>query len=342
MKSLAFDINDQESAVCPLWSTHITKRRSTDGDYYEFFSERAGGRFQITGTALSADLKGKARQISKEILESNLRGEIPKIDTYTVQNIPDFQEYSASKKYDLFIKSVSIIFSKLGERFCLEDLWYAQYGFFLQAAIGSASTNIVEDRGEIEWLARSALEKGHFIGNDNYLALSIDAFSYIENLGASLRKSDQIFVAMWFGDEQQSKLYYEAIKPAIEAAGYFSLRIDNSEHNEKIDDQIIAEIRKSRAVVVDLTCGLARPEGWGNASLVGAPRGGVFYEAGFAKGIGLPVIWTIRQDIADIENVVHFDIRQFNQIRWSSNLKDFSERLTLRIESTLGRGNFST
>ena len=38
----------------------------------------------------------------------------------------------------------------------------------------------------------------------------------------------------------------------------------------------------------------------------GKVRGGVYYEAGFAQGIGIPVIWTVAKDSLDD---VHFDTR---------------------------------
>ena len=50
-------------------------------------------------------------------------------------------------------------------------------------------------------------------------------------------------------------------------------------------------------------------------------RGGVYYEAGFAQGLGLPVIWTCRKDMIDY---VHFDTRHCAHIDWEApdELKD--------------------
>ena len=125
------------------------------------------------------------------------------------------------------------------------------------------------------------------------------------------------FCAMWFGDEVRP-LWTEVIEEAIREAGSEPLRIDGKEHNERIDDEIIAAIRGARFVVADIT---------GN-------RGGVYYEAGFAHGLGLPVIFMCRQG-----DELHFDVRQYNCIFWSAD--DFDEarmRLTKRIVATLGQG----
>lgn len=133
------------------------------------------------------------------------------------------------------------------------------------------------------------------------------------------RDSTQGFVAMWF-KESMTSVYDGTIGPAISLAGYKPHRVDRREHAGKVDDEIIAQIRRSKFVVADFT----------------GHRGGVYYEAGFAHGLGLPVIMTCRDDHL---NELHFDIRQYNCILWKEdNLKQFQEDLQHRIEAILGRG----
>ena len=114
------------------------------------------------------------------------------------------------------------------------------------------------------------------------------------------------------------QLWTDVIKLATRAAGYEPLRIDSKQHNGKIDDEIMASIRAPRFVVSDFT---------GN-------RGGVYYEAGFAHGLGLPVIFMCREG-----DELHFDIRQYNCIFWKpENFEDAQSRLKNRILATLGQG----
>ena len=134
--------------------------------------------------------------------------------------------------------------------------------------------------------------------------------------------SSQAFVAMWF-DESLEPAYEKRIAPAVEASGYSPLRIDRKEHVERIDDQIIAEIRRSRFIVCDFTCGLITQA---DGEEVAVPRGGVYFEAGFAQGLNIPVIWTCRKNC--IEHV-HFDTRQFAHILWAAP-KDLQEQLKQR------------
>ena len=125
------------------------------------------------------------------------------------------------------------------------------------------------------------------------------------------------FCAMWFSDEVKP-IWTSVIEPAIRSAGYEPLRIDSKQHNGKIDDEIMASIRSSRFVVADFT----------------GSRGGVYYEAGFAHGLGLPVIFMCREG-----DELHFDIRQYNCIFWKADaLEDAQTRLKNRILATLGQG----
>jgi hypothetical protein len=107
-------------------------------------------------------------------------------------------------------------------------------------------------------------------------------------------QSDQAFVAMRFSSELEPA-YDLGIAPGLREAGYRPLRIDRVPHNGTIDDRIIAEIRRSVFVVADLTEHAA----------------GVYFEAGFALGRSIEVIWCCRHDHLA---ATHFDVKQYNII----------------------------
>lgn len=165
------------------------------------------------------------------------------------------------------------------------------------------------------------------------------------------QESNQCFVAMWFGDEVKGA-FDDAIKPAIEyiepgetEPRFKAVKIDNVEHVNDINDEIIAQIRRSRFMVCDLT----------------GYRGGVYFEAGFAYGLGLPVIYTCRNDWTRAETLkdedgnkvtklfdsqgnpvrvgkegVHFDLAHRNRIQWNPNdLEDFRIKLENRIKAVI-------
>ena len=125
------------------------------------------------------------------------------------------------------------------------------------------------------------------------------------------------FIAMWF-NASMDKARANGLEPAIWAAGYEPIVVSGVEHINKIDDEIVSQIRRSRFLVADFT----------------GHRGGVYFEAGFAMGLGLPVFWTCRRD--DLLNL-HFDVRQYNCIDWTDEA-DLAKRLHRRIEAVIGRG----
>lgn len=131
-----------------------------------------------------------------------------------------------------------------------------------------------------------------------------------------MKDTNQVFVAMWFASSL-ARAYSAGMEKAIRDCGYDPIRIDLKEHNDKICDAIIAEVRKSRFMVADFT----------------GHRGGVYFEAGYALGFGIPVIWTCRE--GDSEGL-HFDTRQYNHIIWKDET-DLYEKLRRRIEATISR-----
>jgi nucleoside 2-deoxyribosyltransferase len=126
---------------------------------------------------------------------------------------------------------------------------------------------------------------------------------------------------MWF-DPSVHPAWLKAVAPGIEDAGYEAIRIDKVEHNRKIDDEIIASIRACKFLVADFT----------------GQRGGVYFEAGLAQGLGKQVVWLCRKDELD---KVHFDTRQYNFILWEDGkLAELRTALQNRIEATIGKGTF--
>lgn len=148
-----------------------------------------------------------------------------------------------------------------------------------------------------------------------------DGYARLADLEKIAVDSKQAFVAMWFDDSMKTA-YESGVALAIDDAGYEPLRIDRKEHVNKIDDEIIAEIRRSRFLVADFTHGDS------------GARGGVYYEAGFAHGLNVPVIFTCREDSI---SKVHFDTRQYNHITWKSP-QELRIRLARRIAAVIGDG----
>ena len=142
-------------------------------------------------------------------------------------------------------------------------------------------------------------------------------FGYLKDQYSGINNdaSKMCFVAMSF-DPELSDIYSVGIKPAVETLGYDAVRVDTKPHNEKIDSRIIELIMKSRFIVADFT----------------NQRNGVYYEAGFAKGLGLPVIQTCMNRDFD---KMHFDIRSINTLHYDTP-SDLVPLLKYQIMETIG------
>jgi hypothetical protein len=194
----------------------------------------------------------------------------------------------------------------------------------LTGMIGPASPRLriaswSRDPNDAQALAEMMMRRGAFQKSEQTYDFKVLAEAHIElaKIAAQRATAQQAFVAMWFLP-CLSTLYEDGLRPAIRGAGYDPLRVDQREHVDKIDDRIIAEIRRSSFVVADFS----------------GQRGGVYYEAGFAHGLGKRVIFTCRKKELDR---LHFDVRQYNTIPWSTP-SDIIKPLQNRILALFGAG----
>ena len=333
---------------CPIWGTPAKRTAGSPPTTVFVESFRAGGNFFVekaiinNGSLFELDIEHKV-SLCAYILKQNLLDDVPIVDSELLSKIEFGAALTYSEKFNLVLKLI-----RHNSDYPGAYLNSAEQTLKLAAAVGSSET---DNERQLNATVLSFLEHGEYRNllelkrpahsSEFSFKLTHQGFVYLEDLGYQLSASDQIFIAMWFHNALGT-LLDEAIKPAVIASGYFPQIISQLPTNNKIDDEILAEIRKSKALIADLTCGLATPvNGWSETGAVGAPRGGVYYEAGFADGLGLPVIYMVKKEIAEIENVVHFDVRQFNQIRWNScDLEAARKELENRIVRTIGKGNY--
>lgn len=174
--------------------------------------------------------------------------------------------------------------------------------------------------GELRFLVedlivRELLDKTATVGRS--FLITAKGWDYLDSMPVGGVFSDQVFVAMSFSDAMRPA-WDKAIAPAVRQAGYTPYRVDANPHIERIDHKIMVEIKASRFLVADVT----------------EQRAGVYFEAGFALGRNLPVVWTVRED--DLKNV-HFDTRQYAHIVWKDE-RDLERRLYETIVAVIGQG----
>lgn len=268
------------------------------------------GEFKITGTAEGLIRKplGNAKRalLSGWVRAQNNSGSIPTLSSTALSEILARSPPLITERANGLLIEAERGLKELGDRFNINEPRFL-------AATYSASQD------EVSYLLR--------ILSDQRLAapLTLDGgceilpagYIRLDEMRRSSSTSAQGFIAMWF-DDSLNDVYESGLQAAIFSSGYDPVRIDRIEHVNRIDDEIIRQINASKFLVADFS----------------GHRGGVYFEAGYALGRGIPVFWSCRkQDMG----ALHFDIRQFNCIDWHSSV-DLAKRLAVRIEAVLGPG----
>lgn len=321
-------------SVCPIWGTPASVEAS--GGLVRVDSPRAGGGYSLSLRA-AAVLTG--REPAQEALltswlvdQRRLGNSCPHITLDVVESTKRLRPRPVQDRADGLLRILGERTTALGEPvvYTIVEHWIAYppegsneatYGALLahSESLGAGDFLFL-----VEYLADRGFVRRQGTNNESQsCVVTFQGYARIEKLVKVHAASTTAFVAMWF-DESMETAWSHGIRPAIEAAGYRPVRVDQDEHIDKLDDRIISEIRRCRFLVADFTQG--EP----------GARGGVYYEAGFAQGLDLPVIFTCRKDVLC---KVHFDTRQYNHITWTEP-EELRERLERRICAVIGDGPF--
>jgi hypothetical protein len=174
---------------------------------------------------------------------------------------------------------------------------------------------LARDGDELKYLLEKAIQMELLEHQGSWaVRLGLAGWKRVGQLRVAEPDATRAFVAMRFTEELRPA-FEEGFQPALLTTGFSPLRIDLVQHNDKIDDRIIAEIRKCGLLVADFT----------------GQRQNVYFEAGFALGLARQVIWSCRE--AEVRRL-HFDIRQYNFVVWRDP-GHLREMLRARIEATM-------
>jgi hypothetical protein len=318
-------VNDQAE---PVWGT---VGLITDGEFdgWTVVSPRTDGTYKIARSVIE-----QVRQLPPEnkaklttwIVDQHRLGEPqPMITSYVLDHLKDQRRLTYRQKVDRFFLMLRAYDVGLGKPIRMYGIQGEQT--LKWQGIASAWLEVAEPAELSDVLAALKDEDLVRIDQSENIRPTAKGLERLDTLGLSPVNSDQAFVAMWFSPSLDGA-FADGFEAAIRDNGYRAMRIDKKEHANKIDDEIIAEIRRSRFLVADFTCELFERDG----KTVSLPRGGVYYEAGFAQGLGIPVIWTVRSDCIDH---VHFDTRQYSHVVWDDPA-DLSTKLRNRIGAVIG------
>jgi hypothetical protein len=317
-------------STCPICETANIK--SSDGlqtDNNASTEERAEfywykctkcGDFKISYNAKENMLGNiDLQKISSWISEKNkVFGENPFLDSETIETILNQRDRRIQEKFDCFMKYIAGLPNK--KEMLAEDMnhCYVYNESELEKLILKAEKEGFIQKSTRPSIIATANSSSSYQREQGYkfTGLTFEGQEYVENLDLPNKHSHNIFMAFWFDKDVQS-VFDNTVKPAIDKAGFLAERVSSSttELDGKISDEIIAKIKSSRAVIADCT----------------GQRQAVYFEAGFAMGMRIPVIWTCRK--SDVQDIC-FDANHYPFILWETP-KELAEKIVNRLKREL-------
>ena len=171
-----------------------------------------------------------------------------------------------------------------------------------------------------------------YLINENYLiiptrnqpsifSMTVRGWVHYEQIQKQAKDSTIAFMAMQFRDDELDKIVDEVFRDAVEQTGFRLQKLTDDQKAGLIDDQIRVQIRRSRFLIADLT----------------HANNGAYWEAGFAEGIGIPVIYTCKQAVFDDEEKKpHFDTNHHLIVMWGPDKpEEAAKKLKATIRATL-------
>ena len=170
--------------------------------------------------------------------------------------------------------------------------------------------NLLEMLEDDGYLCKKQREQGYFYSP------TIKAYKLYEELKKGKKATNKAFLALRF-EGDLSKNFKKELKEAVSQTGFILSTVDEKPLAGLIDDKIKLDIRNSRFVIADLT----------------DENNGAYWEAGFAEGMGKPVIYMCRDDIMNnAEKKPHFDVSHHQCIIW---LADKFEEAMKKLKNTI-------
>lgn len=287
---------------CPLCKMELMRPMRENGDRVDVLCENCLG-YDVSRSMLALLEKGEFSTGQRAIVSHAIRrsGTHPLVTTHFADSVlANSKLPSASELLDNLLLHVSGELHAPGEVMTLPAA-------SLRAVLGTLSATGV--RWAIEQAMGLGLLEGEVIRtigpDDQYqvieVTLSVSGWARVEALLREAKDSRKVFMAMKFGDPELDAVFKDHFKLAVQQTGFNLQRLDEEPRAGLIDDRLRLEIRTSRFLIADLTHGNA----------------GAYWEAGYAEGLGRPVIYTCRKDVFDDEKKrPHFDTNHHLTVIW--------------------------
>jgi hypothetical protein len=279
---------------CPICTLSILPPDASDGGGHTYRCPNCG-RYRITHTfeAVLGHLGDEPRQravLSHAVRRMQRDGGTPTISDHVARAVWEADQLpTATEQLDNVVLYLGSTLAEPGATVQLDpQSCRAILGSITEAAAGWVLRQC-HDQNLVEGILTSGLSNPTSILN---ATLTSSGWLRFQELQREATGSRRAFMAMKYGDTELDGVFSICFKPAVQQAGFNLMRLDEAPRAGLIDDHLRLDIRRSRFLIADLS----------HANL------GAYWEAGYAEGLGRPVIYTCRKDVfEDPARKPHFD-----------------------------------
>jgi hypothetical protein len=314
---------------CSVCETADAKGYDPGGDSFRIDCKRCG-EFIASGTAMAMLPKAFNGGLHRRALMSHA---IRRMNGFEVSPPPlivsdKLDTYWPTDRLPTPSKQADEIILLAGDRQLSPDNPIGMAAYFLDAWVGTSLLTPQSPHEGLVWLLNHLKDAGLLsysypgVNGHDYsynLQLTMAGWKKYSQLKEVRTNSRTAFMAMKFDDSQLDHVVDVCFRPAVRRAGFGLKKLTDEQPAGLIDDQIRASILSGRFVIADLTHG----------------SHGAYWEAGFAEGLGLPVIYSCELN-AWQEKKTHFDTNHMLTIIWDpADLKKAGDAMTATIRATL-------
>ncbi|OGO03147.1 MAG: hypothetical protein A2Y59_01400 [Chloroflexi bacterium RBG_13_52_14] len=348
-----------DTNICPICNEeYLTSRKSTfGGEFLEYFNCRRCGKFLTNPNFIDLYIQYGFDEV-RHLVSAWIRRK-NKNNPKETPRFPQEPVDANINKWLMAFKRMGLPESISEKLDALLQVYAIEVGrIYSQSFLAKEPRFIAEtaalDLHELNGLVDLLIDKGWIKFNSSskeweyIVQITAEGWQRIESLLRNPIVSDSAFIAMWFDSSIQK--YSETGASVVQKCGYHPIIVNEEEFSGFIMEYVISSIRQARFVIADFTTISEKQE---EDKIIGGVRGGVYWEAGMAYGLGKPIIHTCVEKAEAIERI-HFDVEQMNTLFWNSEDLDtenidmtalpknpkFIQRLYRRIQFLVGQGSW--
>lgn len=306
--------------ACPICRSELKVKSPTGRDATNYSCPQCGD-FVLTETLVASfpatvagnvDTSAKISHALRSMQQVNKGVEL---NWNTVQEILKRPLPSPSEQADLFIRWLAENVDGPGEVVLVGP---ATHSAIIGAKTPAGFVLVLKYLIEIE-LVSGDLKKPMGGPGIGHVTLTVKGWKYYESLrrgGSTYRKA---FMAMKFGDPDLDRIFDEVFYNYVWQTGFELFRLTDKPRAGLIDNRMRVEIQTSDFLIADLT----------HDNL------GAYWEAGYAEGLGKPVIYTCEKAKFELDKT-HFDTNHHLTIVWDKEAPQAAgDELKATIRATL-------